>query len=238
MKYLEKKKILKTANMNNIKIKIEDINPSNNITPQILYDQFNWRKNHTYAGDSTITIINPLEPIWWNRPLSPDIMLKKESDGLYSYNLPYIHNYNLYKTNYNILVGRGTVALVLLVKIDNSWTQEQKLYLTRLAKTAVYNTILKFGADKNKLSKPSNDLLYDGKKFMGYECAEYNSWFGAAAVITLNYSNEKEIFQRLTGRYALLRPICGIQEELDNSFTKEQFIEALNEEFKILIKAL
>jgi hypothetical protein len=74
--------------------------------------------------------------------------------------------------------------------------------------------------------------LYCGKKFMGFESKEHGGWFGAAAVITLNYSNEAEIFKRLTGEYAFKRPICGIQEESGNIFTKEQFINTLLKHLK------
>ena len=75
-------------------------------------------------------------------------------------------------------------------------------------------------------------MLYDGKKFMGFEAREHSGWYGAAAVITLNYSNEADIFKRLTGEFAFRRPICGIQEEADNKFTKGQFMELLIKNLK------
>lgn len=222
--------------MKDLEIKTMILNPSNNINPQIIYDQFYWRKTHNYFGLNTVQIGDVKEPIWWNRPIKSDSLVKKEADGLYSYNLPYIYTDRFFKSEYNLLVGEGTVPLMMMIKVDPNWTTTQRTNMAHLAKTAVYNVVLKFGADKTKLSNPRNDLLYDDKKFMGYEWTEHGGWFGAAAVITLNYSNEKDIFQRLTGKYALKRTICGIQEELNNSFTKEQFIEALIEEFKILLK--
>ncbi len=222
--------------MKELNIEIAVLNPSKGITPQIVKDQFHWRKTHEYFGLNTIAIGDVKEPIWWNRPIHTNILTKQEEDGLYSYDLPYIYTNRFFKSKYNVLVGEGTVPLMMMIKIDPNWTTKQRTNMAHLAKTAVYNVALKFGADKAKLSNPRNDLLYDGKKFMGYECTEHGGWFGAAAVITLNYSNEKDIFQRLTGEFALKRTICGIQEELNNSFTKEQFIDALIEEFKILLK--
>ena len=224
--------------MNNIEFKIFTLAPSKNITPQIVYDHFSWRKTHRYTGANTIQFGDVQEPIWWNRPLKSNQVIKKEADGLYSYNLPYMHEIMFFKSNYNLLVGKGTVPLIAHIKVNPNWNSSQKALMHDFVKKAIYNTLIKLGVDATKLTKPSNDILYDGKKFMGFEGAEHGGWYGAAAVITLNYSNEAEIFKRLTGEYALKRSICGIQEETGNKFTKEQFINTLIEEFKTLLKAL
>jgi len=224
--------------MDGVKIEIAELNPSKGVNPRIIYDQFRWRKTHEYSGPNTIQIGDVKEPIWWNRPIKTDRAVKKEPDGLYSYNLPYIYTDRLFKSEYNLLVGRGSVPIMLMLKIDEGWEPKQRACAIKLLKTAVWKTAVRLGADKGKLSNPMNDLMYGGKKFMGYECTEHGGWFGAAAVVTLNYSNEKDIFQKLTGEYALRRPICGIQEELGDSFTKEQFTETLIEELEKLLKAL
>ena len=101
-----------------IDFKIQIMQPSKNITPQIVVDHFNWRKFNTYSGISTIQIGDVKEPIWWNRPLKSDTAVKLENDGIYSYNLPYIYNNLLYKSGYNLLVGEGSVPLMALIKMD------------------------------------------------------------------------------------------------------------------------
>ena len=45
-------------------------------------------------------------------------------------------------------------------------------------------------------------------------------------MVTLFYKPEESIFKRLTGKYALKRPITGIIEET-NLFTREAFIKTL-----------
>ena len=46
-----------------IDFKIQAMQPSKNITPQIVIDHFNWRKFNTYSGVSTIQIGDVKEPI-------------------------------------------------------------------------------------------------------------------------------------------------------------------------------
>ena len=82
-----------------------------------------------------------------------------------------------------------------------------------------------------------NKLLYDGKKFVGDESAFKDNIFIETTVITLNYSNEKEIFDKLTGEHALKRGITGIIEET-NSFSREQFIEIFTKLYKNAIVQL
>ena len=67
-----------------IDFKIQVMQPSKNITPQIVIDHFNWRKYNIYSGISTVQIGDVKEPIWWNRPLKSDTAVKLENDGIYS----------------------------------------------------------------------------------------------------------------------------------------------------------
>jgi lipoate-protein ligase A len=90
----------------------------------------------------------------------------------------------------------------------------------------IYITLIELGVDKTKLKRVFNDLLYDDKKFVGIEQKTANGVFTQDIILTLKYKPEEEIFQRLTGKYALSRGIIGIMEET-NCFTREQFIETL-----------
>ena len=221
-----------------IEIKVKQIAPSRNINPDIIYSHFNWRKNSIYKGKNTIQIGDVLEPIWWNRPLKSNTPIKKEANGIYSYNLPYIRRTPDFKTDYNILVGKGTVPIIMLLKVNYSWTPKQRNVLRLLPTHVVYETLVSLGVDSSKLEIAKNDLLYNGKKFVGNEEAEYGGWYGAATVVTLNYTKEKHLFDQLTGEYANARGICGIQEETGNIFTKEEFIERLIETFKKKLETL
>lgn len=215
-----------------IDFKIQILSPSKQLTPQIIYDQYNWRQTHCYTGVSTIQLGDVKEPIWWNRPLKSDTAVKLEQDGLYSYNLPYINDHFFSKTSHNLLVGQGSVPLIVMIKMNTAWTIKQRNLLKNFIRQAVYDALIELGVSKEKLHTPNNDMLYEGKKFMGFESKEHGGWFGAAAVITLNYSQEEKIFKRLTGENAFKRPICGIQEEANNIFTKQQFIDTLLKHLK------
>ena len=111
------------------------------------------------------------------------------------------------------------------------------LSLKKMLVAKVYETLLELRVNKKDLSFSHNDLLYKGKKFMGDENRIENGVFTEAAVITLEYTPEEEIFQRLTGKYALKRGITGIIEETQ-CFTKQQFIDKLLEKIKAVMDIL
>ena len=100
---------------------------------------------------------------------------------------------------------------------------------------AVLNALYDLGAPREKIALVNNDILYDGKKFVGDEQRLDGQYFTENMVITLNYTKEAELFNRLTGKYALMRGICGIIEET-NCFTKEQFIDAIISNIKKYFK--
>jgi hypothetical protein len=214
--------------MKNFKFSILEVAPSKGITPQILQDQFQWRKDLLWkSSESQIAFGDVKECFWWNRPLGPNALVKQETDGLYSYNLPYIGPQNkLYKTEYNILVTPNTIPIVAHIKINPKWTFDQVAHLEWLMSDSIYLTLLELGVDKTKLKRVMNDLLYDDKKFVGIEQKTANGVFTQDIILTLKYKPEEEIFKRLTGKYALSRGIIGIMEET-NCFTREQFIETL-----------
>ena len=132
----------------------------------------------------------------------------------------------LYKTNYNILVTPNTIPIVVHIKINPRWSHSQINRLEWLLSDSLYMTLIELGVDETKLQRVMNDLLYNDKKFVGIEQKTANGVFTQNIILTLKYKPEEEIFQRLTGKYALSRGIIGIIEET-NCFTKEQFIEKL-----------
>jgi len=218
--------------MLNISYKIVPVAPSKDINPEIIQQHFNWRLHGTYTGENTVQAGDMQEPVWWNRPLYSNILVKQETDGLFSYNLPYIYRKEDFKTKYNILVNKNSIPLIIQLNIKEI---KNANILNNIATHAVYNALIELGVDKEKLSFHRNDLLYNNKKFMGTEDATYGNWYGSASIITLNYTDEKDIFKRLSGKYALARGITGIIEET-NLFTKEQFIEAIFEKIDKILK--
>jgi hypothetical protein len=91
--------------------------------------------------------------------------------------------------------------------------------------------------DPKVLSFSRNDLLCNGKKFLGEEHVITNGIYSADAIITLEYTPEQELFKQLTGKYALVRGITGIIEET-KCFTKEQFMNRLTENFNTFFEDL
>jgi hypothetical protein len=224
--------------MKNLQLSIEQMAPSRGITPQVITEQFNWRLNKQLKPEQNyITIIDIDEPVWWNRPASSDILVKQEADGLCSYNLPFLGNRADFKTGYNLLLNKNSIPIANHIKINPNWTPEQLEALSKMITNAVYTALLELGVKAEKLSFNHNDILYEGKKFMGYEQLTSNGVFSEDIVITLEYSPEEEIFQRLTGKYALTRGITGIIEETQ-CFTKQQFIEKLLEKIIAFTKTL
>ena len=220
------------------KIMIWPVSPSNNQNPSILYDQFIWRKSNKYNGESIIGIGDVKEPVWWNRPVTSNEVVKQESDGLYSYNLPYIYRRNDIKQYYNILVNKNSIPVIFMIKMQEHWTSAQRKALHQFVVKAAYNALIALGIKESELIMVKNDLIYHGRKFIGNEEAEYGGWYGGATIITLRYTDEKDIFARLSGKYPTERGICGIQEESNDLFTKEQFLEKLIAEFEKLIELL
>ena len=224
--------------MKNLKISVEKMAPSKHITPVVIKDQFEWRKTHLYNSKTNyITIIDIEEPVWWNRPADSLFLDKKEADGLWSYNLPFLGNREDFKVNYNLLLNKNSIPIANHIRINPEWTPKQIEGLTKMVTNAVYSSLIELGVDSKKLSFQNNDILYNSKKFMGYEQLIRNGVFTEDIIITLEYTPEEEIFQRLTGKYALARGITGIIEETQ-CFTKQQLIDKLIEKFSAFMETL
>ena len=130
------------------------------------------------------------------------------------------------------------LELSLQNKEDEIKSQKEQIEaLTKMTSNSVYSALIELGVDASNLSFSHNDILYKGKKFMGYEQLISNGVFTEDIVITLEYTPEKEIFQRLTGKYALTRGITGIVEETQ-CFTKQQLIDKLLTKFEAFAKTL
>lgn len=200
----------------------------------ILPNQFIWRTEKRWVGNSEIAIADIQEPIWWNRPYTSDIFCKLEDDGLYSYNLPLYLGKDNFKTKYNFLLNKHSVPIAIHIQLDDTWTAEERELLSRMCQECVYDTLIDLGVPPEDLTTPKNDLLFKGRKFAGDEHAGADNVYSENMSVTLQALPEQEIFQRLKGTYALKRPITGISEEVP-SVTKEAFINTLIEKFNVYI---
>lgn len=215
--------------MNDTKIiyyAVEPMVPSKNLIPEIMYNQYDFRQGGNYSGDNSLIIASLDEPIWWNRPATSDTFLKLENDGIYSFNLPYFGQVKDFKTEYNTLLNVHSIPIAVQIKLDSDINEDLLHKLKHLPIKTVYQTLLDLGVNSTLLKCSRNDLLFNGKKFMGIETIVKNDWLSLNFIITLHYTPEEAIFKRLTGKYALSRGITGIIEET-NLFTKDQFIDKL-----------
>lgn len=212
--------------MKNVRIYCEPMIPSKGIMPKVMTNQYQFRQTGEYTGQSEVGIALLEEPIWWNRPVHSDVFLKQEPDGIYSLNFPYFGGQNDFKAQYNSLLNVGCVpvAIQLLYKDFTKPFDREKLVTMPIK--VVAKTLIDLGVDESNLQSIHNDLLYCGKKFMGVETIFKNNQCSINFMVTLFYKPEESIFKRLTGKYALKRPITGIIEET-NLFTREQFTEQL-----------
>ena len=196
-----------------------------------LQSLFIWRNEEKFVGGNRVVIADPQEAIWGNRPLSSGVLCRKEDDGLYSYNLPYIYGDKenlLFKTGYNVLINKNSVVCIIHVQTDDTWTGEQKLLLQDMLSTCILKALVDLGVNRDDIHGSKNDFYFKGAKFSGSEQRFCGDVFTGGILTTLKMSPEKDIFARLTGKYAHAKPITGIAEEVP-SVTKEAFIDKLYE---------
>lgn len=221
-----------------MKVKINPINPSNGIVPDILKNQFHYRKYKEFVGNSSIEIADMKEATWWNRPLAEntDQLLKLESDGLYSFNLPIAFNYDKWKSNYNVLLNENNAPLAIHLCFKNSLSNEEYNDLRLIATRGLYKSLLDAGVPKEEIVFLNNDILLRGKKIAGGECIHIDNIFEEDIFLTLNYLEEKETFDRLTiGKVAPKRQITGVFDEFDVKKNKLQFLEIYRKNLEDLI---
>ena len=215
--------------MEKIEYAIEPMIVSKDIIPYIMREQYKFRQTGDFNHNSMVVIADLEEPIWWNRPEVSEVFSKKEDDGLYSLNFPYFDPVTVqirYKVEYNTLLNAGCVPVAMQLRIGKTFKASDINALRLLPVNVVYNTLIELGVSQESLKIVHNDLLCNGKKFMGVETIIKNNWISLNFMVTLFYKEEEAIFQRLTGKYALVRGITGVIDET-HLFTKEEFVTAL-----------
>lgn len=149
--------------------------------------------------------------------------------------MPYIQAVESYKTGYNLLLGLNCVPIAIQIKLPENFSEEQLEKLKAAGVEAILSTLVKYNVPQQDIMQINNDVLYKKKKFVAEEHTVRNGVFTENIIVTLQYEPEKELFAKLTGEYALVRGITGIIDE-EQFFTKEQFIETFEENYKNIIQ--
>lgn len=216
-------------------IKTVDAWPSKNIIPNEIYQQFNFRKNHTFEGENSVTIVNMFEPVWWTRPLEAETetaWIKNEKDE-WVCTLPFfLGTEKTWKSNYNILVNKNNLPTLIQLKFNHKLSQEEKFKLSTATFYAIIKTLINLGANEQDFCCINNDLLLRGKKFVGNEIIIENNIYTECLFINLKYAEEKELFEQIyTGKKTNIWPITGILDEYPN-ISKEAFLQTYCTELK------
>jgi hypothetical protein len=99
----------------------------------------------------------------------------------------------------------------------------------------LYDTLLEFGISSTDMRYSGNDFYYQEKKFSCGEEIFENNVFTQNVIITIQALPEKDIFARLTGKYAHRKQITGIADEVP-TITKEAFIDKLYEKVQAYVE--
>ena len=222
--------------MKNLRVYSESMIPSKNIIPEIMKVQYKFRQTGVCKLDKNEVGLALLEePIWWNRPVKSDVFIKQEPDGIYSLNFPFYTGKDDFKSQYNSLLNEGCIPIAIQLRLADFEKPVDTYKLAQMPVKVVKQTLIELGVDPTHLESVHNDLLYQGRKFMGVENICKNGWYSINFMVTLFYKPEESIFKRLTGDHAFKRPITGIIEET-NLFTREEFVEAIMKNFYEFLK--
>lgn len=216
-------------------IKTVDAWPSKNIIPNEIYQQFNFRKNHTFEGENSVTIVNMFEPVWWTRPLEAETetaWIKNEKDE-WVCTLPFfLGTKKIWKSNYNVLVNTNNLPTLIQLKFNHKLSQEEQFKLSTTTFYAIIKTLIKLGAEEKDFCCINNDLLLRGKKFVGNEIIIDDNIYMECLFINLKYTEDKALFDQIyTGAKTKVWPITGILDEYPE-ITKEAFLKAYCEELQ------
>lgn len=220
-----------------MKVTIQKVNPSNNIIPPVLYNQFHFRKYKEFKGKSEVALGIIEEPLLWNRPLieQTDQLLKLEYNNIYSFNLPFALTTQKWKSNYNIMINKNNAPLVIHLGFKNNLSSVELHDLKQISTKALLITLLELNIPENTLTFINNDLLLNGKKISGGECIIKDNVYEEDSFLNLKYEEEKELFNNLSGgSFKLKNGITGIFDEFDLKISSLQFLEIYRKNLEIL----
>lgn len=217
-------------------IYVEDMCPSENKYPDIIDNQFKFRKYGEFTGDNVVAIADMGEALWWNRPQIEDTNAAWGwKDEMPCCNLPiFLGKNKVWKSAYNVLLNKNNVPTIIQLNFNRKITQEELSKLQQMSFKVIQRTLLRLNIPEQDLCIMNNDLLLRGKKFVGIEQVIKPQIYTECLFITLKYNEEKALFDQLTsGKVSATqhRQITGLIDEYE-SFTKEEFLKIYCEEFK------
>lgn len=211
-----------------MKIKIWNLDPSKNLLPQDIYNQYYFRKTNKFIGNSFIGIGNVKTAFWWNRPLKEenlDYLTFSEETG-YSLNMPLFDYLPKWKSNYNILINKHNAPTIIHLAFKNKLSEEEKIDLSKVTTKAIFATLKALNISEWDFGVDNNDLLLKNKKICGSERITYENIFEEDLCLTLKYKEEKYLFDKLTyGKIKTKKEISGIFDEINIPYDKEAFLE-------------
>lgn len=219
--------------IDNVIIRKEILDPKNG-KHSILPWQYNFRKTGEFEGGNYIDITRPREPAYWNRYYTDECqeLYTVDEEGNNNYNLPYfrllIDPYSRpFKMNYNLLLPKDSIAIAYNLRFNEDWNDEASEKFMDSIIGIYIDSIVSLGADPDRLKYTHNDILYDGKKFLGGENIFYKNIYSGNFVITCEYEKYIDDFSKLTGKYAQKRGMTGITDEVP-SVTVDALSEEIN----------
>ena len=217
-------------------IYVEEMFPTQNKYPDIIENQFQFRKNNKFTGENVVAIADMGEAIWWNRPQIEDTEAAWGwQDTIPCCNLPiFLGKNKTWKSDYNVLLNKNNIPTIVQLKFNHELSSTELTQLSRMSFSVITNTLIKLGISETDLCVVNNDLLLRGKKFVGIEQVIRPTIYTECLFITLKYKEEKDLFDQLTsGKTGAQsrRAITGLLDEYEG-FTKEEFLKVYCEEFK------
>lgn len=218
------------------KICIETMQPTQGKCPEIIENQFQFRKNNKFVGENLVVIGDMKEAVWWNRPQIEDTEAAwGEHKGMPCCNLPISFGKSkTWKSNYNILLNKNNIPTIVQLQFNHILSIDELNRLKHMSFAIILNTLKKLKVKEEDLCVLNNDLMLKGKKFIGSEQVYRENVYTECIYITLKYLEEKNLFDQLTsGKVSATahKQITGLIDEYP-TITKEDFLKIYCEEFK------
>ena len=221
-----------------MQVEIKTIEPSKNIWPEAIFNQYYFRKHKKFIGKSFIGIGDVKEAFWWNRPLPEEDRdcIQIEKDGLASLNLPLLNNFPNWKSKYNVLINTYNAPTIVHLQFKNNLSHEEISKLREVTLSAIIKTLKEIGFNNKDITIINNDILLKGKKICGCERIFYKNIFEEDLCLTLKYKEEENIFNRLSfGKVPPKTKITGIFDEINYSYDKAQFLTLYKKNLEVAI---
>lgn len=223
-----------------MEIKLEILNPTINNYNTIFEQQFEFRKNNKFTGGNWAAIGIVESPFWWNRPLQKNSnkakLVKLETNGLYSVNLPLILENIPWKSEYNLLVTKESIPFLIQLKFKKTISNSGRQQLHELLQNTIIKTLLDIEIPKSSIVSLNNDILLNGKKIAGFEYCLKENIYCCDGILTLRFKQDSKLFDKLS--YGKAKPktaISGVFDEFKINYTKQECLNIFKSNLEYFI---